>query len=132
MVKVLVIDDDIALLDVLQIALTDAGYYVRCVSRIDDISKLIEEFEPDLLLIDLLLNGANGGDICAFLKGQPATSTLPIIIFTAGHNPTWRNGSFGCDHFVSKPFDLYELIETISQRTVDANRGLNPTLPAAN
>ena len=116
MKKVLVIDDDIDLLDVLQMAFTDAGYLVKCVTRVDDLAGLIKDFNPDLLLIDLILNGAHGGDVCAYLKQQPETANLPIVIFTAGHNPEWRAGSFGCDEFVYKPFDLFELVDKVSYK----------------
>jgi DNA-binding response OmpR family regulator len=114
MKKVLVIDDDVYLLDVLQMALTDAGYSVKCVTLVNDLSGLIKDFNPDLILIDLILNGAHGGDVCAYLKQQAETANLPIVIFTAGHNPEWRAGSFGCDEFIFKPFDLFDLIDKVS------------------
>lgn len=114
MKKLLVLDDDIDLLDVLQMAFSDAGYHTKCVSKVDDIVGLVRSFSPDVLLVDLMLNGVDGGHLCAYLKGQPETKHLPIIIFTAGQNPSWRAGSFGCDEFIYKPFDLFELISKIS------------------
>jgi DNA-binding response OmpR family regulator len=104
--QILVIDDDEALLDVLNEALQYEGFKVEVVPYTDDIFALIEKFNPDLIILDYILNGINGGELCHQVKHNSKTSLIPVIIYSAYTRVIQSLGDYGCDAFVSKPFDL--------------------------
>src|SRR5690349_16833469 len=109
--KVLVLDDDIAVLEAIESALIYEDFEVKTIGRTYNIFKTIDEYSPDVILIDFILDGINGGELCKQIKGNPRTSHLPVIIISAyqGNMNTLRE--FGCDYFIAKPFDLAELHE---------------------
>lgn len=111
--KILVIDNDEAVLDVLNEALSYDDFEVKTTPNADDIFRILDEFKPDLLLIDYILSGINGGEICHQVKSQPQTSNLPVIIISAYPRVLLSLGTYGCDKFVAKPFDLYDLTAQI-------------------
>lgn len=125
MPKILVIDNDKAVLDVLNEALSYDDFEVKTSATADDIFRVLDEFQPDLLIIDYILSGINGGEICHQVKSKPKTSKLPVIIISAYPRVLLSLGTYGCDKFVSKPFDLYDLtaqIKTCIGKTADAQR----------
>jgi DNA-binding response OmpR family regulator len=111
--KVLIIDDDEAVLDVMKEALFYEGFEVKISDKADDINSIICEYNPDLLLIDYILNGINGGEICHQVKENPNTGWLPVIIVSAYPKVLKSLGYYGCDKFISKPFDLDNLVGSI-------------------
>ncbi|MBS1524913.1 MAG: response regulator [Bacteroidetes bacterium] len=117
MEKVLLLDNDEAVLDVMQEALTFAGFNVRCIEQTSDIFPEIEDYHPDVVVFDYLLNGVNGGEICHQIKGNKRTSALPVIIVSAYPKVLRSLGSYGCDDFIPKPFDLDDLTARIKRLT---------------
>jgi len=111
--KVLVIDDDEAVLDVMKEALIYEGFEVKIADKADDIQSMISTYSPDLLLIDYILNGINGGEICHQLKESNITGKLPVIIVSAYPRVLTSLGLYGCDKFIPKPFDLDDLVGSI-------------------
>jgi DNA-binding response OmpR family regulator len=111
--KVLVIDDDEAVLDIMEEALKYEGFEVKILSKADDIATLIDSYSPDILLIDYLLKGINGGEICHQVKTNPATRQVPVIIVSAYPKVLLSLGNYGCDKFIPKPFDLEDLVGSI-------------------
>jgi DNA-binding response OmpR family regulator len=111
--KVLVIDDDEAVLDVMKEALVYEGFEVKIADKADDIQGMISAYSPDVLLIDYILNGINGGEICHQLKENNSTGKLPVIIVSAYPRVLTSLGLYGCDKFIPKPFDLDDLVESI-------------------
>jgi DNA-binding response OmpR family regulator len=111
--KVLVIDDDEAVLDVMKEALVYEGFEVKIADKADDIQSMISTYRPDLLLIDYILNGINGGEICHQLKENNSTGKLPVIIVSAYPRVLTSLGLYGCDKFIPKPFDLDDLVGSI-------------------
>jgi DNA-binding response OmpR family regulator len=109
----LIIDDDEAVLDVMAEALQYEGFDVKTSGKADGIAGIIRVYQPDLLLIDYLLSGINGGEICHQLKIDVNTSQLPVIIISAYPKVLLSLGDYGCDKFIAKPFDLDYLIESI-------------------
>lgn len=120
--KVLIIDDDEAVLDVMKEALLYEGFEVKISDKAEDINKLISEYNPDLLLIDYILKGINGGEICHQVKDNPITGKLPVIIVSAYPRVLTSLGHYGCDKFIPKPFDLDNLVGSI-KTILHANLG---------
>jgi len=127
MKKVLVLDNDEGVLDVMQEALNYEGFQVRIIGETDNIFSVIDSFEPDLIILDYILSGVNGGEICHQIKANPKTTDLPVIIMSAYPRVIGSLGYYGCDDFIAKPFDLDDLVDRIKNLI---NRGMNKNLHA--
>lgn len=113
--SILIIENDEGLVELLEELFNYEGYQVRCYKEADDISSLMEDFTPDIVLIDYLLPGINGGELCAQLKREPSTKHIPVIIFSAYSQVLLSLGSYGCNAFISKPFELSSLLDQINK-----------------
>jgi DNA-binding response OmpR family regulator len=98
-------------------ALLYEGFDVRAVTATDDIFPLLEQYRPDILLIDYLLSGINGGEICSQIKKNAHTCDLPVVILSAYPRVINSLGHYHCNKFIPKPFDLNELVEEINLLT---------------
>jgi two-component system response regulator VicR len=113
--KILLIDDDVNMLEVMEATLTFYGYTVSTSNYTDDIFALVRSTQPDLVIIDYLMTGINGGEMCAALKRNESTRSLPVIIVSAYERIIQSLGNYGCDAFVSKPFDMGHLLNVIQK-----------------
>ncbi|MDB5121312.1 MAG: hypothetical protein JWN56_2530 [Sphingobacteriales bacterium] len=113
MKKILILDDDPDLLEVLKEALETSGYEILTKSSSSDLFRVIDEFKPDLLLLDFLLMNENGGEICAQLKRNGNTKHLPIILLSGYCSIQEMHVIYGCDSYLAKPFDLQKLLNNI-------------------
>lgn len=108
MKKVLVIDDDQDILDVMIIVLKSKGYDGHTSNNYDKAKDEISQFRPDIILMDVKLGGEDGRECCKNLTKDPSFNT-PVILFSAlrGLGNTYkRYGAIDC---LQKPFDLKEL-----------------------
>lgn len=112
--KVLVVDDDNDILDVIRIILEDEGYEV---STLDNGREVLEEVAnnmPDLILLDVMLCGMDGRDVCKNLKAHTLFKLIPIIMISASHNlQGFLDEEGAADGFISKPFDIDNLIAVV-------------------
>ena len=120
MKKVLLLDNDEGALDVMQEALVYEGFDVKAIGATNDIFPLINDYEPDVIVLDYLLNGVNGGEICHQVKLNKNTAELPVILVSAYPRVLQSLGDYGCDDFIPKPFDLYDFIGRI-RKLADKN-----------
>ena len=112
--RILIIDDDQAVLEVLEEVLDYSGFVVKASLYTHDIFKDIEAYQPDLVLIDYLLSGINGGELCHQIKTKAETKNLPVVLISAYPRVLMSLGSYGCDTFIAKPFDIAELVDNIN------------------
>jgi len=112
--RILVLDDNEDILDVVHEALSYSQFEVTSVSEASQIMATLETFNPDLVLLDYLVTGTNGGEICRQIKSHPKFNNVPVIIFSAYINREQDMMAYGCDAVMSKPFDLFNLIETVN------------------
>ena len=112
--KILIVDDDETILDVLQLLLEGEGYQVAAAAKMWDQRKLLE-YHPDLILLDIMLSGESGIEICKALKGQADTNAIPVILISAYANFRTPAHSSGADDFVAKPFDVDHLISVVEK-----------------
>ncbi|MES3018260.1 MAG: response regulator [Bacteroidota bacterium] len=116
--KILILDDDTNVLDMLQEVLLYEKFEVRVVS---DLASFLKAFEgnylPDLVLIDYLLKGVNGGEVCYQLKSNERTAGIPVILMSAYPQIFQSLGNYGCDEFIAKPFDLDEILDIVKNHT---------------
>ena len=119
--KILIVDDDVDILAVVKMLLIMNHYRVHTISNWRNISGEIEDFSPDLLLLDVSLGGADGRDICKKLKNSKKTQDIPIVLFSA--NTNFKGDLRGCkaDAFITKPFESSHLIQTIQDQLTLSN-----------
>ena len=110
---VLIADDDIDLLQLVKMQLQKAGFDVKLSFNGNGITKMATDDHPDVILLDISMDGISGDDICKKLKSNFATSTIPIIMFSANDNIEQIVSSCGANDFIRKPFSLQTIKDKI-------------------
>ena len=113
--NVMVVEDEEALGVLLRYNLEAEGYEVDIVLRGDDAEMALMEKQPDLLILDWMLPGVSGIELCRRLRARPNTEKLPIILLTARgeESERVRGLSTGADDYVVKPFSTPELMARV-------------------
>ncbi len=113
--RVLVVDDDAALAEMLSIVLRQEGFDSRTIGRGDAALEAVREYKPDVVLLDLMLPGRDGIDVCKEIRAE---SGVPIVMLTAkGDTVDVVVGlESGADDYVVKPFKPKELVARIRAR----------------
>ncbi len=113
--RVLVVDDDSSLSEMLTIVLRSEGFEPRVCPTGDQAMAMVREFKPDLVLLDLMLPGKDGVDVCRQIRGE---SGVPIIMLTAKSDTVdiVVGLESGADDYVVKPFKPKELIARLRAR----------------
>jgi CheY-like chemotaxis protein len=122
--KVLVIDDSPPTRDLLQAWLTSAGCEVITASSGEGAVPLVEGQKPDLVLLDIVMPGPNGLEVCERLKQHTATRDVPVVLVSGLHHPSnvRRAREVGAASYVMKPFDEDELLSVVIA-ALDERRG---------
>jgi two-component system, OmpR family, alkaline phosphatase synthesis response regulator PhoP len=104
--RILVVDDEEDLLELIHYNLTKEGYRVTCVSTGERALKHARSELPDLIVLDLLLPNVDGLEVCKLLKNDPRTRHIPVVMLTAkGEEPDVVSGlELGADDYMTKPF----------------------------
>ena len=110
--KVLVVDDERAILTVLSIKLRISGYDVVTASNGEQALGLVESTCPDIMLLDVIMPGMDGFEV---LEKVRATSRLPIIVFSARPENAQKALSLGANYFLAKPMDVDEMVRRIGR-----------------
>jgi two-component system phosphate regulon response regulator PhoB len=110
--RILVVEDEKDLLDLLSYNLSREGYSVDVATTGTLALERIRERKPDLVLLDLMLPDVPGTDVCRRVKGDPLTSHIPVVMVTARSEEIDRIVGFelGADDYVTKPFSVRELL----------------------
>jgi DNA-binding response OmpR family regulator len=113
MKKVLVIDDDLDIAEVIQIILEEAEYKSEIVTKAEKTYQRVKEYKPDLILLDRLFADRDGRIICRKLKNQKSTKNIPVIMLSA--HPVIANTvkEYGADDFLEKPFFMEDFLKKI-------------------
>ena len=111
--RILVCDDDRDIGEVLSIILLRSGYDVKVINDGQSIEMEIKNYNPDLLLLDIMMPGIDGKEITRTLKAEKKTQSLPIILVSALNNPMQIAMEAGADNYISKPFDMKTLLQQI-------------------
>jgi DNA-binding response OmpR family regulator len=113
MKRVLVIDDNTDILWVVAIILKKYDFEVLALPGGEEALRKVKHFAPDLILLDVFLSGMDGIEVCNKLKGNALTREIPIIMFSAHTNFSDVSKFCNADDFISKPFDVHELVGKI-------------------
>ncbi|MED0675345.1 MULTISPECIES: response regulator YycF [Aneurinibacillus] len=127
--KVMVVDDERPIADILQFTLEKEGYEVVCAYDGNEAVTLAEKENPDLILLDIMLPGKDGMEVCRIIR---RTSDVPIIMLTAKDSELDKvlGLELGADDYVTKPFSSRELLARIKanlrrhvkERVVEENK----------
>jgi DNA-binding response OmpR family regulator len=115
MARILVAEDDPDIASLLAHYLQRAGYEADVVAAGPDVLPRIRKAPPDLLLLDLMLPGLDGLEVCRAVRSEPATAGVPIIMVTAKGEESDRivGLELGADDYITKPFSPNEVIARI-------------------
>jgi two-component system response regulator VicR len=114
--RILVIDDDEDILEILHIIFQDDGYNVA-ISNSSEAAERIHELSPDLILLDINITGSakNGAKICAEVKERYPSRQTPVVLISAEMDISIIARECGADSFVRKPFDIYQLLMQVKK-----------------
>ena len=113
--KILIIDDEKDIVDLISYNLEKEGFATIKAYDGEDALKLVKAKRPDLIILDLMLPGMRGLEVCKFIRKNPETETLPIIMLTAKVDQVDKilGLEMGADDYITKPFNVRELIARI-------------------
>lgn len=122
--KILIVDDNPDILDILSIIMEQDGHMTKTIDDGNDFNSSIISFQPDLILLDIMLGQYDGRELCSDLKSNITTRHIPVIMISASHFPE----SFferGCmpEGFISKPFDIVHVSKTVNMVLTKAQPG---------
>lgn len=111
--KILILDDNHDIVEMIKEAMLSEGYVAEGITNTEDIISTIKYYSPDLVLMDYLLSGINGGELCHQIKSHPETAHIPVILLSAHPRVLLSLGNYGSDAFIAKPFSLEELTNCV-------------------
>lgn len=115
MPKILVVDDEPSLRFLVASSLEDEGYHILEAADGLEAHALVQQDQPDLIILDVMMPGLTGYELCSLLKRNPNTSNILIIMLTAKGQEQDRIQSqqAGADYYLRKPFSPLELIDVV-------------------
>lgn len=119
--KILVVEDEVSLLKLESILLTTRGYQVFSLMNGRDALECIEKEMPDLVLLDVMLPGIDGFEVCRQIKSNPLTSHILVIFLTAkkAQEDVAMGKEVKADCYITKPFQSALVIRTIQRLLMD-------------
>jgi len=132
--KILIVEDDIDLLNLIDFNLTRKGYITTSFMGGFDVIKKIDDFKPDLIILDLMLPEMDGWMLCRWVKDNEDEwiKKIPILILSAKAQPSDRAFGLyiGADDYMVKPFDIIELLLRVERLLKKSIGKQNLTLPS--
>lgn len=119
--RILLVDDDKDLVEALKVTFEKAGFDVAAAYSGEDGLKLAREKKPDLIVLDVMMGGEHGFNVCKELKGNKETSSIAILIFSAmtGRGDARFPREIGmdteADNFLEKPLKPSEVLEHVKE-----------------
>ena len=115
--KILVVDDEPDVVELIGFSLRSKDFEV--LSALNGLDGLLKarRFLPDLIVLDVMMDGMDGLSVCEILRAQPSTKSIPVIIVTAATGEMARFNSLaaGADDYVSKPFSPRDLLGRVER-----------------
>jgi DNA-binding response OmpR family regulator len=110
--RILLLEDEKNILDLMQEILEGEGYNVIAFNQYESVEEIIE-FAPHLILLDIRLSNGYGHLLCEDLKANPKTSHIPVILVSGAGNLEKIAKDYNADNFLAKPFDMEDLINMV-------------------
>ena len=127
--KILIIDDTDLMVKLITDILEEKGYEVVSANNGTDGIKMVMAEKPDLVLLDVVMPGIDGFEVCKLLRQDESNNLMPIIILTGQGNEDKLAGlELGADDYITKPFNPRELVSRVKNTLlrIDRNRWANP------
>lgn len=115
MSRIFVVDDQNDILEVLELVLIQEGFEVRTSPTSQGILTTIEEFQPNVILLDTFIGEEDGREACGTLKSNAKTKDIPIIMLSADKRVEKSAKEVGADEFIPKPFSVFTLMNQIER-----------------
>ena len=114
--RLLLVEDDRPLADLVIFHFERAGYAVTRTGDGEEALLLVEEVEPDVIILDWMIEGISGLEVCRRLRRRPATANIPVVMLTARgeESDRIRGLDTGADDYVTKPFSPRELVARVA------------------
>ncbi|MDQ6763605.1 MAG: response regulator [Bacteroidota bacterium] len=115
MAKILVIDDDKPILEVVKFILNHEGYEVETISEWPEVFGKIKSYNPDLIILDIFIAGSDGRVICKELKKSKTTVNIPVILFSATNRLEAYTKDSNAQGYLKKPFETVDLLDIVRE-----------------
>jgi len=115
---ILVIDDNEDILFMIKAMLEMKGYKVTPKNHPENIELVIETIMPDIILMDMLLSGADGREVCKKIKTNAVISKIPVIMISALPDAGDSCMAAGANYFLGKPFEINDIFKTVATALV--------------
>ena len=117
MTKILLIDDDPDIRIMMGKMLHKEGYEVETAAGKEEAMAKLAETKPAVILLDVLLSGEDGRQLCREIKANEGTKNIPIIMFSGHPGAAQKFETYGADDFIAKPFNTQALLTKLTQQT---------------
>ncbi|WP_443945999.1 response regulator transcription factor [Pedobacter sp. AW1-32] len=114
--KVIVLEDDSSIREVIQLILEDENYEVEGFSDIQTFMAAYPTRSADLFLLDVMLPDGNGFDVCGKLKNGGLKNRVPVLMMSAHAKPAEMLTKCNADGFIAKPFDIQDLVVNVQKQ----------------
>ncbi|PAW95385.1 hypothetical protein CKK33_18525 [Mucilaginibacter sp. MD40] len=111
--KILVMENDQAIIEIVSLILEDEGYEVKALNTESRILDVINEYKPNVIILDIIRPSEAGTLLCLTLKENPKTKHIPVIVFSTHPKVLTALKEVCADDVVPKPFDVAELINAV-------------------
>lgn len=115
MKRLLIVDNDEDVLDVMKELFEYEGFSVKTLQNANDIFTDVNTYAPHVVIVDYILEGINGGELCHQIKHNVKTAHLPVMMMSAYSNVLNSLGDYGYDSFIAKPFDITGLVAGVNK-----------------
>ena len=112
---ILIVDDNEDILTMLKMMLEHNGYKISILDNTNNITALIVSLKPDLILMDKLLSGSDGCEVCKHLKTEEQIKHIPVVMLSAHAHAREECLQAGADFFLEKPFDMDNLLHVVAK-----------------
>jgi len=123
--RILIVDDDPVIVRLLQINFRLVGYDVDTAFRGEEALERIHEDLPDAIVLDVMMPGIDGWEVCRQLKASPTLRHVPVVVLSARTQDEDRDRGYalGVEEYVTKPFDPADLVEIVRRALARTTQG---------
>jgi DNA-binding response OmpR family regulator len=113
MTKVLLVDDDLDLLEMVCLMLRTNDLDANCLSKGKEVLASLGSLNPDIVVMDIFLGDSDGRDLCRQIKDEIKYAGVPVLLYSAGNITDSSINECRADDFLRKPFDMHVLVDRI-------------------
>jgi DNA-binding response OmpR family regulator len=111
--SIYIVEDNEDIRELIEYLLAGEGFLVTAFPNATSFNQQIKGKNPNVIILDVMLPDGNGIEICSQLKGSAETKDIPVLLMSANTNITYHGQKSEADDFISKPFDIDDLVERV-------------------